>query len=72
MEYLRVSLSKPSLNKVSVTINGKKNGYVNDVLTLEGGFVKVSADVPGIKPVIIELSGTTPSKPMGVILLCPV
>jgi hypothetical protein len=63
MEYLIIRLSKPSQDKVSVLINGKKNGYVNDTLTLEEGFVKVSVDIKDAKPKVIELTGTTPTKP---------
>jgi len=70
MEYLIIRLSKSSQNKVSVLINGKKNGYVNETLTLEEGFVKVSADVKGAKPKTIELTGTTATKPAEVTVQC--
>jgi hypothetical protein len=70
MEYLIVRLSKPSPNKVSVLINGKKNGFVNDTLTLEEGFVKVSADIKGAKPKILNLTGTTATKPVEVTIPC--
>jgi hypothetical protein len=70
MEYLVVRLSKPQKNKIAVLINGKKNGFVNGTLTLEEGFVKVSADIKGIKPKTIELTSTTPKKPMEVTLQC--
>jgi len=70
MEYLIVRLSKPFEGKISVLINGQKNGFINETLTLEEGFVRVSADVKGAKPKTLELLDTTETKPAEVTILC--
>jgi len=70
MEYLRVSLAPPSNKKISVLVNGRKNGFVGGVLTLETGFVKISADLPTAKSKVVELLNTTPTKPMEVTVQC--
>jgi len=83
MEYLKVILnfskekessktSKEDFIEVqpSVLINGEANGFVEDVLTIEEGFVIVSADISQIKDAKsvetkeIELSGTSVNNPL--------
>lgn len=70
MEYLIVQLSKKQSRKVSVLVNGEKNGYIGKILTLEEGSVEISADIPGAETKTIDLQGTTASKPAKVTILC--
>ena len=66
MEYLVVKATKETDDPVQVLVNGEKNGYVGEVLTLEEGFVEVSVDMEGAETKEIELVDTTPTQPMEV------
>ena len=68
MQYLKVRLDKPVKKKVRVLINGEKNGYVNELLMLDEGWIEVSVDLPKAKIKEIELKNSTRQKPMEVLI----
>ena len=68
MQFLIVRLDKPVKKRVRVLINGEKNGFVNELLMLDEGFVEVSVDLPKVQTVEIELKNTTSQRPMEVVL----
>jgi hypothetical protein len=68
MQFLKVKLNKPVKKKVSVLINGEKNGYVNELLMLDEGWIEVSVDLPEAKTKEIKLKNTTRQKPMEVVI----
>ena len=83
MEYIRVKAvvasgktfahkeNKPWM-PTPVIINGQKNGYEGETLTVEEGFCIVSIDVSSLvgaeksEEKTVEVSGTTPNFPMEV------
>jgi len=66
MEFLIVKTASKTENKISVIVNGEKNGYVGEPIQLEEGFVEISVDLPGAETKEIELMDTTPTKPVEV------
>jgi hypothetical protein len=69
MQFLIVRLGgKSAKKKIAVLINGEKNGYVNELLMLNRGWIEVSVDLPKAKIKEIELKNTTRQKPMEVVI----
>jgi hypothetical protein len=68
MQFLIVRLDKPVKRKVRVLINGEKNGFVNELLMLDEGFVEVGVDLPKTETVELELKNTTSKRPMEVVI----
>jgi len=53
-----------SSDEIPVLINGKKNGWIGNMIIIESGFVEISAEVPGVIPLEIDIKDTTKSSPM--------
>jgi len=68
MQFLIVRLEKPIKKKVKVLINGEANGFVNELLMLDEGWIEVSVNLPKVKTKEVELKNTTRQKPMEVVI----
>jgi len=66
MQFLIVKLEKPIKKKVKVLINGEANGFVNELLMLDEGWIEVSVNLLKAEIKEVELKNTTRQKPMEV------
>lgn len=69
MEYLRVKLAGRE-ERVPVLVNGEENGFTNEIIQLDDGFIVISAKIDGAETKEIELMDTTPENPMEVEIQC--
>ena len=68
MQYLIVRPNKKTSKNARVLINGERNGFINQFLMLNEGFVEISIDLPRAQTKEIELKDTTRQKPMEIII----
>ncbi len=72
MEYLKVAVAgrKDNEEKVSVLINGQKNGIIGNIIQCSDGYVEISVDLPGAIAQTVNLELTTASQPKEVEIKC--
>ena len=63
MEYLKVIVPGRNSQDVDVLINKKQRGNTGEVLTMRGGYVLVSVNLPDAEEKVVDLCDTTAALP---------
>ena len=68
MEHIIVKIIGEEEERVPVLVNNEENGFTNEVIQLEEGYVELSVKIPGAETIEIELIDTTAEEPMEVFI----
>lgn len=71
MEFIIVQVKGQPGVQAGVLINGQRNGTTGALITLGSpGWVAISVDLPNAKQQVVDVTNTTPTHPMEIVIDC--